>query len=225
MLMATQRPLHRPDPASELLFRSADVRAKLGRRAALAALEDMVGHPSVVTLVDEDEMTIQSVQRGAHYTVVTVSGPVDSRATRQLAAHLNGLHNAGAHHLMVDLSHVTKLDGNLLGLMRRVEAEVPARNGVFELTGLAPNVLYAMEDRPLAEVFALYRATLEEAGPQAVSWAALRCPRGSPKCLNPARRGGRIDHRTPPSLGARRRSYRCQPYVGHLPEANARLSY
>ncbi|MEV0702214.1 STAS domain-containing protein [Saccharopolyspora sp. NPDC050389] len=176
--MAIRRPLH-PDPASELLFRSADVRADLWRRAALAELEDMVGHAVVAALTDEaDEMTITSVQRGAHYTVVTVSGPVDSRATRQLAAHLNGLHNAGAHHLVVDLSRVTNLDENLLGLMRRVEARVLARNGVFELTGLAPNVLYAMEDGPLSEVFALYRATLEEAGPQAVSWAALRCPQG-----------------------------------------------
>ncbi|MCI2419312.1 STAS domain-containing protein [Saccharopolyspora sp. K220] len=176
--MATRRPLH-PDPASELLFRSADVRADLWRRAALAELADMAGHAFVAALTDEaDEMTITSVQRGAHYTVVAVSGPVDSRATRQLAAHLNGLHNAGAHHLVVDLSRVTNLDENLLDLMRRVEARVLARNGVFELTGLAPNVLYAMEDGPLSEVFALYRATLEEAGPQAVSWAALRCPQG-----------------------------------------------
>jgi anti-anti-sigma regulatory factor len=176
--MATRRPLY-PDPASELLFRSADVRADLWRRAALAEVEEMVGHAVVAALTEEaDEMTITSVQRGSHYTVVTVSGPVDSRATRQLAAHLNGLHNAGAHHLVVDLSRVTNLDEDLLGLMRRVEARVLARNGVFELTGLAPNVLYAMEDGPLSEVFALYRATLEEAGPQAVSWAALRCPQG-----------------------------------------------
>lgn len=197
--MATRRSFD-PDSVSELLFRSADVRADLWRRAALAALEDMVGHAPVVALADEDEMTINSVQRGAHYTVVTVSGPVDSRATRQLAAHLNGLHNAGAHHLVVDLSRVTNLDHNLLGLMRRVEAEVLARNGVFELTGLVPNVLYAMEDGPLSEVFTLYRATLEEAGPQSVSWAALRCPQGLAEVPEPrtARR-----HRTIVDVSAR----------------------
>ncbi|QUH03533.1 STAS domain-containing protein [Saccharopolyspora erythraea] len=155
------------------------MRADLWRRAALAELEDVVGRAVVAALTDEaDEMTVTSVQHGAHYTVVTVSGPVDARATRQLAAHLDGLQRAGVHHLVVDLARVSLVDDELLDLMRRVEARVLARNGVFELTGLAPNVLHAMEDGPLSEVFALYRATLERAGPQAVTWAALRCPQG-----------------------------------------------
>lgn len=70
-----------PDPTGELLFRSADVCADLWRRAALAKLEDMVGRAVVAALTDEaDEMTVTSVQRGAHYTVVAVSGPLDARA-------------------------------------------------------------------------------------------------------------------------------------------------
>ena len=173
--MATRR-TPQPNPFGELLFRSADVRADLWRRAALAELEDMVGHRVVAALTDQPaEMTIMSVQSRAHYAAVAVSGPADSR---RLAAHLEGLQRAGVHHLVVDLSKVTRVDDQLLDVMRRVEARVLGRNGVFELTGLAPNVLHAMEDEQLSEVFALYRATLEEAGPHAVSWAALRCPQG-----------------------------------------------
>lgn len=168
-----------PDPAGELLFRSADVHAEMWRRAALAELEDMVGRRVVAALTDQPaEMTITSVQSGAHYTVAAVSGPIDARATRQLAAHLDGLKRAGTHHLVVDLSRATQVDDNLLEMLRRVETRLLARNGVFELSGLAPHVLHAMEDGPLSQVFALYRATLEEAGAQAVSWAALRCPQG-----------------------------------------------
>ncbi|RRO17699.1 anti-sigma factor antagonist [Saccharopolyspora rhizosphaerae] len=179
--------------ASEPLVRPTSLHPDLWRRAALAVLEDLVGRASVVA-ADEEDMTINSVQRGAHYTVVTVSGPVDLRAARQLAAHLTGLHNAGAHHVVVDLSRVTSLDENLLGVLRRVEAEVVARNGVFELMGLEPNMLHAMEDEPLSEVFTLYRAALEETGSEAASWAALRCPQGLAEVPEPrtARRHRRI---------------------------------
>lgn len=204
--MSTQRTLH-PEQTRELLFRSADLRADLWRRAALAELENMVGHAVVAALTDEiDEMTITSVQRGEHYTVVTVSGPVGSRATRQLAAHLSGLQHAGAHHLVVDLSRVSRMGLDLLELMRQVEARMLASNGVFELTGLAPHVLNAMEDGPLTEVFAIYRATLEEAGPQATAWAALRCPQGLVEVPEP-RTSGRhraiFDVFAPPRGGRR----------------------
>jgi anti-anti-sigma regulatory factor len=190
--MVIRRPLP-PDLAGELLVRPTGLRPDLWRHAALAVLEDMVGGASVVASADDD-MTINSVQRGAQYTVVTVSGPVDARAARQLAAHLTGLHNAGARHTVVDLSHVTSLDENLLDVLRRVEAEVAARNDSFELTGLEPNVLHAMEDEPLSEVFTLYRAALEEAGSEATSWAALRCPQGLADVPEPrtARRHRRI---------------------------------
>ena len=121
---------------------------------------------------------ITSAQRGSRYTAVAVGGPVDTRTVRQLAAHLAGVLNAGTHHLVVDLSHAEQVDGVLLDLMRRVEERMLARNGVFELTGLSPSVLYAMDDGSLTEVFMIYRAVVDDGDPQAMSWASLRCPLG-----------------------------------------------
>lgn len=176
--MLTSHSQHLESPGGEL-FRFADIRANLWRRAALAELEHMIGQAVIEALTDvADEMTITSVQRGDHYAAVTVSGPADARAIQRLAAHLGGLLNAGARHLVVDLSRVTHIDDQLLDLMRKVEARAVALNGVFELMGLAPNVLYAMDDGPVAEVFALYRATLDVASSHAMSWAGLRCPEG-----------------------------------------------
>jgi anti-anti-sigma regulatory factor len=110
--------------------------------------------------------------------VVAVGGSIDARAIRLLTAHFAGLLNAGTRHLVVDVSRVERLDGSLLELMRRVEDKLLALNGLFELTGLVPPVLYAMDDEHLAEVFAQYRATLEAPKPRAPLWAALRCPQG-----------------------------------------------
>jgi len=124
------------------------------------------------------EMTITSAQRGDRYTAVAVSGPVDARAGRQLAAHLAGLLEAGTRHLVVDLSRVRRVDDHLLDLMRRVEARIADRDGVFELTGLAPSVMHAMDDDALTDVFTVYRAVVDVGDARAMSWAKAHCPLG-----------------------------------------------
>jgi hypothetical protein len=125
-----------------------------------------------------NEFTIGSMLHGDQRAVVAVGGPVDDRTLRLLTVQLAGLLAAGVRDLVVDLSHVGPVPDALLDLMRKVETKVLAHNGVFELTGLTPPVLHAMDDPPLAEVFAWHRAVLDDGGPLAPLWAALRCPLG-----------------------------------------------
>ncbi len=143
--------------------------------AALAELERLTTQALAPA---GNELTVGSTLRGDHHTVVTVGGSVDERAIRLLGAHFAGLLNAGTRHLVVDLSRVDAVPERLLDLMRRVEARVLALNGVFELTGLTRPVLYAMDDVPLAEVFAQYRVLLDDAGPRAQQWSDVLCPQG-----------------------------------------------
>jgi anti-anti-sigma regulatory factor len=122
--------------------------------------------------------TVTSTLRDDHYTVVTVGGSIDARALRLLAAHFAGLLHAGTRHLVVDLSRVARVDDSLFELMHRLEDRLTALGGLFELTGLAPPVLYAMDDSLLGEVFAWYRAVVDVPDPRAALWSALRCPQG-----------------------------------------------
>jgi anti-anti-sigma regulatory factor len=147
--------------------------------AALTELGRRTGQELVALVEDSaDEIRVTSTLRGDHYTVVTVSGPIDARAISLLAAHFAGLLNAGTRQLVVDLSRAEGVDDDLLELMRKVETKLRALNGRLELTGLAPPVLYVMDDEPLADVFAQYRAAVEDARPPALLWMALRCPEG-----------------------------------------------
>jgi len=149
--------------------------------AAFAELQRLMGPargaPAEVA-GDTGDLTVTSTLRGKHYTVVTVGGSIDARALRLLAAHFAGLLHAGTRHLVVDLSQVKQVDDSLFELMHKVEDRLTALNGVFELTGLAPPVLYAMDDALLAEVFSWYRAIIDDPKPRAVLWSSLRCPQG-----------------------------------------------
>jgi hypothetical protein len=49
-----------------------------------------------------------------------------------------------------------------------------ARNGAFELSGLTPPLLHALDDGTLTVVFAAYRTMRDETGPP----ATLRFPHG-----------------------------------------------
>ncbi|MGW4398957.1 STAS domain-containing protein [Amycolatopsis nivea] len=151
-----------------------------GYAAAFAELRRLTGRAGGVPLDvgAAGDFTVTSTLRDDHYTVVTVGGSIDARALRLLAAHFAGLVHAGTRHLVVDLSQVGQVDDGLLELMHRVEDRLTALNGLFELTGLAPPVLYAMDDTLLAEVFSWYRAVAEDPKPLAALWSALRCPEG-----------------------------------------------
>jgi len=169
----------RADSAGTVLFQSADVRVAPWYGGALAELAHLIGRPAAPAWTEvEGEMTVTSAQRGRRYTAVAVGGSVDGRTVRQFAAHLAGLLNAGTQHLVVDLSRVARVDDNLLELMRRVEERILARGGLFELTGLTPSVLYALDDGTLTGVFTVHRAVIDGGDPQAPSWASLRCPLG-----------------------------------------------
>ncbi|MDT7646711.1 MAG: hypothetical protein QOC75_3711 [Pseudonocardiales bacterium] len=102
-----------------------------------------------------------------------------------LTAHLRGLLDAGTSHLVIDLSHVKGFGRGLPNLLGRVEARTVAYGGVFELTGLTPRILYAMDDDPLARVFALYRAAFDEASPHELAWASVRCHEGLDEVAEP----------------------------------------
>ncbi|WP_020664662.1 STAS domain-containing protein [Amycolatopsis benzoatilytica] len=149
--------------------------------AAYAELQRLTGRPSDVSpdvAGTTGNLTVTSTLRDDHHTVVTVGGSVDARALRLLAAHFAGLLHAGTRRLVVDLSQVGRVDDGLLELMHRVEDKLTARGGLFELTGLAPPVLYAMDDILLAEVFSWYRAVIDDPEPRAALWSSLRCPQG-----------------------------------------------
>lgn len=186
--------VRRADATGSPLFRSADLRPNPWRRAVLAEVEQLIGRPAVSDV--PGEMTVTSAQRGSRYTAVAVGGTVGASGVRQLAAYLAGVLNAGTRRLVVDLSCVATVDDDLLNLMRRVEEWMLARDGVFELTGLSPSVLYAMDDGSLAEVFTIYRAIVDDGDVQAMPWASLRCPLGLddvPEPHTPARHRSVID--------------------------------
>ncbi len=195
--MATSPSQQQLDAARDALTRSTEVHANPWRTAALAELEYMIAGSVTSTLVEvPEELTITSVQRGDQYAAVTVAGPVDARARRQLGNHLGDLIHAGTRHLVVDVSRLNQINHALFDLLRTVETQMSARGGVFELTGLTPPAMAAMDDEPLEEVFALYRASLEATEPYEGSWTRLRCPQGLsdvPEPRTPGRRRWIID--------------------------------
>ncbi|MET7995898.1 STAS domain-containing protein [Amycolatopsis sp. NPDC005232] len=144
---------------------------------AFAELHRLTG-PAREVAATAANFTVTSTLRDDHHTVVTVRGPIDARALRLLAAHFAGLLHAGTRHLVLDLSQVEQMDDGLFDLVHRVEDRLTALNGLFELTGLAPPVLYAMDDTLLAEVFSWYRAVIDDPKPRAELWSSLRCPQG-----------------------------------------------
>jgi hypothetical protein len=128
---------------------------------------------------------IASLQRGDKYAAVAVGGPVGRQLVVTMGANLRGLLEAGVRHIVVDLSNITDLQKGLAALMHRVEARTLALDGVFELTGLTPRVLYGLDDDPLARVFARHRASLEDGSPRELSWAVMRCPLGLDEVAEP----------------------------------------
>jgi anti-anti-sigma regulatory factor len=145
------------------------------------------------------DVAITSTQWGGGDTVVVVTGPVDAQSVHRLALYLQGLLRSGTRRLSVDISRVTVQDDQLLGLLHAVEVRTLALGGVFELTGFLPPALYAMEDGVVTEVFALYRAALDDDDARATTWAALSCPQGLSDVAEP---GTRARHRAILDLGA-----------------------
>jgi STAS domain len=168
------------------LFGAAQARPGSWRQAELAELEHSLRSAIMSTLAEASRPPmIASLQRGDEYAAVAVGGPVGRRAVVALGANLRGLLEAGARHIVVDLSNITDLDEGLAALMHRVEARTLALGGVFELTGLTPRVLYGMDDDPLARVFARHRAALEDGSPHELSWAVMSCPLGLDEVAEP----------------------------------------
>ena len=167
------------------LFGAAQARPGSWRQAELAELEHSLRSAIMSTLAEASRPPmIASLQRGDEYAAVAVGGPVGRRAVVALGANLRGLLEAGARHIVVDLSNITDLEG-LAALMHRVEARTLAFGGVFELTGLTPRVLYGMDDDPLERVFARHRAALEGGSPHELSWAVMSCPLGLDEVAEP----------------------------------------
>jgi len=204
------------------IFSSVEARPGSAREEELAELERTLRAAIMSTLADATSpITIASAQRGDQHSAVVLGGAVDPSVRRAVSAHLRGQLDAGARHLVVDLSRVEQLDDLLLALLRRVEARMAARGGVLELTGLTPRVLHDMDDDPLARVFALYRVAFEGARPRELSWATVRCPRGLDEVAEPhtaARHRAIIDTgggRAPGQAGWRPRSAGAPPPAAH----------
>lgn len=142
----------------------------------MAELRQLVRRPAWADTAGEP--TIRSTQYGSGDAVVVVDGAVDPSTAPRLAACLATLLATGTRKLVVDVSRAARVDGRLLDLMRRVESRMLASDGEFELTGLAPSVLYSMDDGSLTEVFSVHRAALDDGDARAVSWAYLCCPLG-----------------------------------------------
>jgi ABC-type transporter Mla MlaB component len=199
-------------PADSGIFSPAEAPPAWRRQAELSELERMLRAAILSTLTDTaPPVTLASAQRADGYAAVVLAGTLDGPAIRAVSAHLRGLLDGGARHLVVDLSRVGQLDPRLHALLRRVEERMATRGGAVELTGLSPRVLHDMEDDPLARVFALYRAALENADARDLSWARMRCPGGLDEAAEPhtaARHRSIIDTRSgdviPPRWTARR---------------------
>jgi ABC-type transporter Mla MlaB component len=175
-----------PTAADSGIFSAVEARPRPAREAELAELERTLRAAIVSTLAEAaSPITIASAQRGDQYSAMVLGGPVEASAMGAVAAHLRGQLDAGARHLVIDLSRVGRWDDRLIALLHRVEARMAARGGVLELTGLTPRVLHDMDDDPLDRVFALHRAAFERAHPPELSWAAVRCPGGLDEVAEP----------------------------------------
>lgn len=146
------------------------------------------------------DVAITSTQWRDGQTVVVVTGPVDAQSVQRLGLYLQGLLRSGTRRLSVDISQLTGLDDQLLALLHAIATRTFVLGGIFELTGLLPPTLYAMEDGVVTEVFSLYRAALDDDGVQATTWAALTCPQGLSDVAEP---GTPARHRAVLDVGAR----------------------
>jgi anti-anti-sigma regulatory factor len=168
------------------IFSPAEAPPGWRRQAELVELERMLKAAILSSLADTaPPVSLASAQRADGYAAVVLAGTLDGPAIRAVGAHFRGLLDGGSTHLVVDLSRVEHLDPRLPALLRRMEDRMATRGGTVELTGLSPRVLHDMEDDPLAGVFALYRAALENADAHDLSWARMRCPGGLDEVAEP----------------------------------------
>jgi anti-sigma B factor antagonist len=176
----------RPAPPDTGVFAPAAVPPDWRRRAELAELERtlravIAGSPAEPS----PPVTIASAQRGDRFAALALGGALAGPRAPALVAHLRAVLDAGARHLVIDLSRTGGLDDRLAAILHGVAAEMAARGGVVDLTGLTPRVLHRFDDDALARVFVLYRAAFEDGDGAELSWAARRCPYGLDEVAEP----------------------------------------
>lgn len=181
------------------VFLPAEAPPRWARRAELAALQHALRAAMAGALIEvAGAVRIASAQDRNRHAAIALGGPLGGSTTHTLGVYLRALLDAGACHVVVDLSRAQLLDDSLAAFLRGAGARMANRGWVLELTGLSPRVLHGMDDDVLDRVFALYREAFESASPTELSWAALRCPMGLDEVAEPhtpARHRSLIDTR------------------------------
>ncbi|MBW0108587.1 STAS domain-containing protein [Pseudonocardia sp. KRD-182] len=179
-------PFRTAAPPDGGVFAPAAVRPRWWRQAELAELEHTLGAVMGASPAEQDPpVTIASAQRGDGFAALVLGGPPGAPPIPALVPHLRAVLDAGARHLVVDLSRTRRLDGQLAAILHEVAVRMAARGGVLDLTGLTPRVLHGLDDEALARVFLLYRAAFEDGTRAELSWAARRCPQGLDEVAEP----------------------------------------
>jgi anti-anti-sigma regulatory factor len=179
-------PLRRAAPPDSGVFAPAAVPPRWWRQAELAELEHTLRAAIGGSPAEQSRpVTIASAQRADRFAALALGGPLDGSPIPALIAHLRAVLDAGARHLVVDLTHTGRLDEQLAAILHGVAARMAARGGVLDLTGLTPRVLHQFDDDALARVFVLYRAAFEDGARAELSWAARRCPQGLDEVAEP----------------------------------------
>jgi anti-sigma B factor antagonist len=179
-------PFRRAAPPDSGVFAPAGVPPRWRRQAELAELEHTLRAVSGRSPAEQNPpVTIASAQRGDRFAALALGGPLDDSSVPALVTHLRAVLDAGARHLVVDLSRTGRLDGRLAAILHDAAARMAALGGVLDLTGLTPRVLHRFDDDALARVFVLYRAAFEDGAHAELSWAAQRCPWGLDEVAEP----------------------------------------
>lgn len=113
-------------------------------------------------------MSIRLAKRTAgSATVVSVSGEVDVHTCSELQAYLIDLVDAGAGHVVADLSEVTFLDSSGLGALVGVNKRLAQSQGRLAVVCADPQVLRVFSLTRLDEVLTIQPTVADATGSEA----------------------------------------------------------
>ena len=97
-----------------------------------------------------------SVDRQSDFTIIKITGSVDSADSGTLLSFLNELIDAGQTNLVADLAGVDFIVSMGLGVFVRTHTRLRAAGGFFRLVGPEPFILQIIKTTGLDRLLAIY---------------------------------------------------------------------
>ena len=103
-----------------------------------------------------------SVDRQSDFTIIKITGSVDSADSSTLLTFLNELIDAGQTHLVVDLAGMDFIVSMALGVFVRIYTRLRQSGGFLRLTQLQPEILRIIRTTALDRLLPIYE-TVDQA--------------------------------------------------------------